>query len=611
MRTDISNKKHVIKRFYFVSRCLLFLYIVVSASADTGVVVYGSKGMDQRRTASGHISLVVTDLCASGIDQVRQCNAGEAPGVIVTAYSNLASDYGKAVFVVPLLDHFVATKNPDLIPVLSSGASLRSAQIDYWRKYLRPYFPPMTQERYLELRAEMERFDAGRTMRRFISMEFLGALFGGHKVQDPTEPLALIDPVTRELVPNGRWREAIGTEQMRSALLLTAPASVDQEMRLVDYLNGPESRNFNVMSENCSDFIEGALLAVYGEEGLRFRPRSLAIADAWITSPISVATGFVSYAKNNSIPLRVVFLPITAGTRRSHFAVNSISRGALIPDPSQGMIAFGVKTSVNVLNPLLGLTTFAVDQLSRFVNLPRLIHDCSSGDVLDLGTNSAPCAVGSFDKRDRVRVFGTPSCWKQKADAFRELASQALEIGLFDVDETKLLLKRGQPFLFARLYEHPVTNKSLDQPLLSGMQPCLQHGCPDEASLEKPSPAVHQADFSVPGRPQIRVMADSSEPALRETAFKLMASVINFDLSSEPTERRTVQAFDNDWSLFMHVADRNHLSVTRWAADPSLEACSCNNFDSGVEHQDALQQARNFPQRVMRAERDLVTGPVR
>lgn len=568
--------------------------------------------MDQRRTNSGHIALIVTDLCASGIAQVQACQVGEAPGVIISAYANLASDYGKALFVVPLLDHFTATKDPAFTPVLSSGASLRAAQIQYWRRYLRAYFPPMTQERYTEIHDEMQRFDAGRTMRRFLSMEFLGTMFGGHKAQDATEPIALIDPVTKELIPNGRWREAIGTEQTRSAVVLTAPSSVGQELRLVHYLDGPQSRTFNIMSENCSDFIEGALLAVFGDAGLRFRPRSLGVADAWITSPLSVATGFVSYAKKNELPLRVVFLPITAGTRRSHFSVTSISRGALVPDPSQGMIAFGVKTSVNVLNPLLGLTTFAVDQLSRLVNLPRLIHDCSGGDLLSLATSPKACSVTGVDQRDRVRVFGTRSCWKDKQETFQKLASQAFEVGLLNNNEKNLILKRGEPFLLPRLYEHQVADKNRGHSLVSGMQTCFQPGCSDGDALVKVSLHLQAAsEDAVPGRPQIRFMAESGDRILRETAFKLMASVINFDLSSEPTERRTVQAFDEDWQLFLHVAEKNQLSVTGAAADKTLEACSCMRFDTGAEHDDALQEARRFPQRLMRAERELVTGPVR
>jgi hypothetical protein len=225
--------------------------------------------------------------------------------------------------VVPVLNHFTATDDPAQIPVLTSGPSLRAAQIEYWRAHLRPYFPPMAQTRYAELREELERFDAGRTLRRFLTMEFIGTLMGSHKHQDSTEPIALIDPVTKELIPEGRWREAIGTEHMRSAVMLTAPSSIQQELRIVQYIRDQQSTTFNVMSDNCSDFVRGALSAVFGDAGLQFRPRALDIADAWITSPLFVATGFVSYTRKNSIPLRVVFLPITAGTRRSRFIVSA------------------------------------------------------------------------------------------------------------------------------------------------------------------------------------------------------------------------------------------------------------------------------------------------
>ena len=144
----------------------------------------------------------------------------------------------------------------------------------------------------------------------------------------------------------------------------------------------------------------------------------------------SVATGFVSYTKKKEIPLRVVFLPITAGTRRSHFSIHSISRGALVPDPNQGKLGFSLRLYIDFLNPLTGATTFAVDQLSRLVNLPRLIHDCGDGDLLSIGKDAQPCS--SNQRRDRIRVFGTSSCWKKKQDEFLKLASRAEEVGLLN-----------------------------------------------------------------------------------------------------------------------------------------------------------------------------------
>ena len=154
---DKAARRPASRCITILALCVLALSGSTLARADTGIVVYGSKGMDQRRTNSGHISLIVTDLCASGIDQVRECRVGETPGVIITAYSNLASDYGKAVFVVPMLDHFTATKDPALIPVLSSGASLRAAQIEYWRQCLRPYFPPLLVELVFQMVPKTQR----------------------------------------------------------------------------------------------------------------------------------------------------------------------------------------------------------------------------------------------------------------------------------------------------------------------------------------------------------------------------------------------------------------------------------------------------------------------
>jgi len=106
-------------------------------------------------------------------------------------------------------------------------------------------------------------------------------------------------------------------------------------------------------------------------------------------------------------------------------------------------------------------------------------------------------------------------------------------------------------------------------------------------------------------------MAESADETPRQAAFKLMAAVINFDLSSEPPERRNVQAFDKDWQLLLHVAEKNDLTVPSTVAEETLERCSCSSFDLGAEHRDALQASRSFPQKLMRAERQLVTGPTR
>ena len=123
------------------------------------------------------------------------------------------------------------------------------------------------------------------------------------------------------------------------------------------------------------------------------------------------------------------------------------------------------------------------------------------------------------------------------------------------------MLRRGQPFLLGRLYEHPAADKNQDQPLITGIHACFLPECSQNSSPVDASLSSVALESAVPGRPQIRLLSESSEQTSRQTAFKLMASVINFDLSSEPTERRTVQDFDEDWQLFLHVAEKNLLSA--------------------------------------------------
>jgi len=90
-------------------------------------------------------------------------------------------------------------------------------------------------------------------------------------------------------------------------------------------------------------------------------------------------------------------------------------------------------------------------------------------------------------------------------------------------------------------------------------------------------------------------MADSDEPAKRLLVFTLMTSVINYDLSAEPIHRRISQAFDQDWRLFLMVAQKNglRLPVENPPHEP-IETCSCRQFDEGKAVLDAYGEAEGF-----------------
>jgi hypothetical protein len=113
---------------------------------------------------------------------------------------------------------------------------------------------------------------------------------------------------------------------------------------------------------------------------------------------------------------------------------------------------------------------------------------------------------------------------------------------------------------------------------------------PVSALLKSTTGAV--PDASVPGRPRIWDMADSGQSGEQMLALKIMISVINYDLSSEPTHRRTSEQFDQDWQLFVDVAGKNGVRLLDgdFLREP-LQVCSCREFDEGKADSDAFGEA--------------------
>jgi hypothetical protein len=565
---------------------------IAPARAGVGIVLYESKGADARRTSTGHMALIATGLCAEGVDHLRRCNADEPNGAVVTRYANVASGYENSLFIVPIRDHFYATRDVDAIPVLSSGGTTEAMQMEYWREYLKPYLPPLTDSQYQEMRHELDSFSAGRTFRRTLTMDYLIALLGPHKKRFPTEPIAIIHPVTKEMIPNGRWREGIGVAHTRSSIVVTLQESPEQEEKLLRYVNGTRPPPFQAMTDNCSDYVARGLVATFGDEGMGLRPRALHVADAWITTPIAVTTDFVNFARKTSKTLDVEIVPMQAGTRRPTAAITSISRGALVPDASQGKMAFSMKVYFNTLNPLLGLLSFTADQASRFANIQDLMHDHGS-------THSGPRA-NSFvpvdptqARREQVKLFGTVGCWRAKREEFLRMNEMAVETGMLSKTEDGLLLKLGRPYLLPRSFEQRAAAEGHEGALMAALVP---------------TPMTPLPGF-VPGRKEVGEMAESGDHERLTAAYKLMVSVINYDLSSEPVNRRVSALFDPDWQLYLSVAKKNNIRDSHGdSPSESLAECSCREFDSGKAKTDAFQVDRSLSHKFAREMRGLAFG---
>ena len=69
------------------------------------------------------------------------------------------------------------------------------------------------------------------------------------------------------------------TAHIRRSMIITTPVSPEREKAIIDYIQGPNTEPFNVLSDNCSDFVKGALVAVFPDAKSSFRPRALRLPD--------------------------------------------------------------------------------------------------------------------------------------------------------------------------------------------------------------------------------------------------------------------------------------------------------------------------------------------
>lgn len=590
---------------------VILIAFELTAQAEVGIVIYGSKGMDARRTNSGHVALIVTDLCARGIDQIRECVSDEPRGVVITKYPSLAAGYDHTVFVAPLMAHFNAVSDSQLAPVLGSGDTLRNLQRQYWQNNLKIYLPPLTRERYRSLFKEQSKFRVGRLFHSLVTLEFLAKLLGSHQSRYLENSIAITDPETEELIPNGFWREAIGAQYVRDSTIITVPAEVRQELQLAEFIEHAQREPFSTLSNNCSDFAKKGLLAVFAGKGLHFRSRAKDPANAWITSPLLIATSFLDYAKRNNLPVSVIFRPMLAGTGRPSTSIMAISQGALVPSPDQGKLAFSVKLYINALNPLIGATAFVVVKSSQFADLDELAHESGASTlprvIADAVDRRSPFTADL--RTEQVRAFGTSSCWDRKKKDFLRLTSQAVEIGLLTREEKTKLLAQGRPFLLPRFYESLAKTKAPDIPLMTGISLCQGTKCGvsfDTSSL----PASSRPRMTVPNRSEIQSMTRSEQPSDRLAALRLMISVINYDLASEPRNRRRSASFDEDWKLYLNVAQGTGMLVEPEARE-GLEECSMRELRGNPTKVDAIKEESAIGRQMVSWFRRLVVSPSR
>ncbi len=536
-------------RFATISILSMLLIPAIAFSA-TGVIVYESRGLDTRRTQTGHAALVLTQVCADGLTSVRPCLSSELPGVVVTRYTNLAWGSPIEFIVLPLRDHFLGTDDPDKLPLLTTGPVLREMQMQYWRNHWKDAIPPMETDEYERHRKELNHMTMVKALKYVGQFEFLMKLLAPSKKSEPTAPIALRDPVSGVLIRDGRWRTALGVQHERDSYVFLTPTEDEQELSLVEFLKDERKARFNLLASNCSDFVGHAFSYIFRAEKFHRRPRALAFGDSFISSPVSLATDFVRFANDRKMPLAVYFVPQLAGSRAKSTGSRTTVAGCLNPSFRQGLVAFGIKAYLLQMNFLVPTLAFAADRLAFNINIDKEATAQALPVSELLGGSPQPEFFRVPTRLQQTSYYGTKQCWQSRRTEFKVMVNFSVERGLIPAES----VNRSNTFFWPANLAQDLEKRGLlnpDQVLQ------INRGWIAQLSADGPIPA-------------------SDLPLL--TRYLILA--INFDLRQDALDRRSAPEFDKDWLLLNRALRQIGYNGVPPQQLRSVEACSADEVQS-------------------------------
>ncbi len=116
--------------------------------------------------------------------------------------------------------------------------------------------------------------------------------------------------------------------------------------------------------------------------------------------------------------------------------------------------------------------------------------------------------------------------------------------------------------------------------------------------------------MTVPNRSEIQLMTRSKLTSERLTASRLMTSVINYDLASEPRNRRRSSSFDDDWNLYLDAAQGAGVPVEPEERE-GVEECSMRELRGNPTRVDAIKEESAIGRQMVSWVRRLVVSPTR
>lgn len=220
---------------------LFVLMLACSALANASATLlleepYGTLGFF---SATGHVAVYLSGVCADTPVTLRPCNPGET-GVVISRYDGIS---GYDWVAIPLVPYLYAVQRPEDVPLFADAKMVSFLRDRYRRKYLEEVAP---------------------------------------------------DGKNGE-TPGGNWYELVGTSYDRTVYGFDIETTPEQDAALIRKLNSSRNRSyFHTVSRNCADFAKDIINSYY-PHALR---RSI-VADIGISTPKQMAKRLTKYSERH------------------------------------------------------------------------------------------------------------------------------------------------------------------------------------------------------------------------------------------------------------------------------------------------------------------------
>jgi hypothetical protein len=196
---------------------------------------YGTLGFF---SATGHVAVYLSGVCAETPLVLRPCKAGEN-GVVISRYNGVN---GYDWIAIPLIPYLYAVDRPEEVPLFADQRMVAVLRDRYRRKYLEDIVPDKNGD-----------------------------------------------------APGGNWYELVGTSYDRTVYGFEIATTPERDRALIRWLNSsPNQSHFHTVSRNCADFAKDIINFYY--------PRALhrsIIADVGISTPKQMAKRLVKFTSRH------------------------------------------------------------------------------------------------------------------------------------------------------------------------------------------------------------------------------------------------------------------------------------------------------------------------